>query len=556
MVISCSSTSNSAIKIGNIETEQNLPSPKHNLTTAQLSKLLIGELSLQRGDYKTSTTQLIEAAKSTQDLNTAIRATYSAQLSQTPDLLIQASFLWSQLAPQDPLPWQYIAQAQSLNQQFEKTIDALEKELKRGGGEGLVRVANLSTDATQKGLQHQFQLWLGTYPSHKKIYYALAILAKKLDQTDQAIAHIETSLSFDERYLEAQFFYGDLLIQSNDLDGADRYLSQYTRPLEQAPSVLINQHAQTFTLMRRPVLAYEYFKELTRRQPNHFYFQYSAGLLAYENNDYSATISYLKKAIELDPTKHSAFYYMALSALREELPNQAIGFLSQINQGPDRVNALNLLVELEAPNTLSRASYFLQLRDQNQDLSPHIFALEISYLQQAQDFEATTQTYQKALHKHPNNISLLYAYALFADSLHQFDITEQMLQRIIDIEPNHVNALNALGYSYAERNIKLKEAQVLILKALALDPKNPAIMDSLGWVKYRLGHLRQSLNLLSQAYDIMPIAEMAAHLGVVKWALGDTQGAFNTWNLALEKEPDNALIKQAILDAQNEFQKD
>ncbi|MDB9753691.1 hypothetical protein OAB29_06010 [Oceanospirillaceae bacterium] len=180
MVISCSSTSNSAIKIGNIETEQNLPSPKHNLTTAQLSKLLIGELSLQRGDYKTSTTQLIEAAKSTQDLNTAIRATYSAQLSQTPDLLIQASFLWSQLAPQDPLPWQYIAQAQSLNQQFEKTIDALEKELKRGGGEGLVRVANLSTDATKKRFTASIPVMARHLPKSQKDLLRTGYFGKKI----------------------------------------------------------------------------------------------------------------------------------------------------------------------------------------------------------------------------------------------------------------------------------------------------------------------------------------------------------------------------------------
>jgi len=517
---------------------------------------------LQRGHYQTSTAQLIEAAKSTQDLSTAIRATYSAQLSQTPKLLIQAGFLWSQLAPQDPLPWQYMAEAHLFNQQIKKSINALEQELQRGGGEGLVRVANLSTnltntnDTVQKELQNYFLLWLDTYPHHPKIHYALAILARELGHTDAAIAHIKTSLSLDERYLEAQFFYGDLLIKSNDLSTADRYLAQYTKPLKLAPSLLINQHAQALTLLGQHVLAYAHFKELTRRQPNHFYNQYSAGLLAYENNDHFATLTHLNKAIALDPNQHSAFYYMALSNLREQRPKQAIKLLRQVSKGSDRLNALSLLVELEAPIQTQRVSYFHQLRDQNQDLSPYIFALEAHYLQEKEDINAVTQTYQNALHTHPNDISLLYAYALFAESLHQFDITEQMLLRIIDIEPNHINALNALGYSYAERNIKLSQGQTLILKALTLDPNNPAIMDSLGWVKYRLGHLRQSLKLLTQAYDILPIVEIAAHVGVVKWALGDTQGAFDTWNLALEQEPDNALIKQAILDAQNEFQKD
>ena len=113
-----------------------------------------------------------------------------------------------------------------------------------------------------------------------------------------------------------------------------------------------------------------------------------------------------------------------------------------------------------------------------------------------------------------------------------------------------------MGYAYAEQGVKLKKAELLIRKALAYEPNNAAIIDSLGWVSYRLGHLRQSLTLLTKAYDIMPAAEIAAHLGVVKWALGDTEGAFKIWNLALSRDPDNALIKQAILDAQNEFQSD
>ena len=530
-----------------------------NLSSSNLSHLLIGELSLQRGDSLEATLHLLAAARSTQDLDTAKRATYSAQFSQNADLLQQTSLLWSQLSPSDPLPWQYMAQAASLSGKFEHATEALEEELKLGGGNGLAYVASLSTNATattQTKLQQTFELWLHTYPKHKQLLYALALLAKNLEQNDTAITYVTKALAQDPHYLQAQVVYGELLLANQQTQAADSYLSQYTQPLKQAPKHLIALHAQILTLMAQYQRAYTYFEELTRRYPEDLGYRYSAGILAYEVHQYAAAYLHLEEAIKLNPDSHSAYYYMGLSALREDLQTKALNYLHQVKKGPDLLNAITLLLELESPDANQTQAYFHQLRHQHQDLTADIFVLETQYLQDSGDTESALLSYQKALKEHPNHIPLLYGYALLAQSLHQLNTTELMLQRIINLEPNHVNALNALGYTYAEQGVKLIEAESLIRKALALEPNNAAIIDSLGWVTYRLGHLRDSLALLTKAYDIMPAAEIAAHLGAVKWALGDTLGAFKTWNLALSQDPDNAHIKQAILDTQNEFQSD
>jgi tetratricopeptide (TPR) repeat protein len=551
LTISCTSTAKPTV--------QPTPNLGKNLTPFDLSSLLIGEFALQRGQKKTATIHFLAAAKSTQNLDAAKRATYSAQFYQDADLLSQSSLLWSQLAPQDPLPWQYIAQAASVNLQFDKAIQALIEELKRGGGDGLPYVASLSineTAAVQKNLQDHFQSWLSAYPKHPQLHYALAILAKALGQFDAATLHINQALALDAKNLQVQIFYTQLLLANQDLQAADEYLSQYTQPLMNAPGLLINQHAQVLTLMTQYARAYEYFSELVRRYPQHLRYRYSAGILAYENSYYVLAKTHLNKVIALDPNSHSALYYMALNALRQDLTDQAIYYLNQVKKGADRLNAFTLLIDLNGPNQQQQEEYFQALRDQNEDLATEVYALEIHFLLGTGQQDLATQTYQQALKQHPNNIPLLYGYALLAQSLHQLNITEKMLQRIIDIEPDHINALNALGYSYAEQGINLLQAKLLINRALALAPNNAAIIDSLGWVNYRLGHLRQAHNLLTRAYDIMPSTEIAAHLGVVEWALGDTQSAFKTWNFALEKDPNNALIKQAILDAQNEFQRD
>lgn len=541
-----------------IKSSSPLPlTPTESLTSDNLSHLLIGEFSLQRGDSETATQRLLAVAQSTQDLDTAKRATYLAQFSQNPHLLQQTSLLWSQLSPQDPLPWQYMAQAASLMGQFNQATLALEQELKRGGGAGLPYIASLSindTVATQTNLQTTLLSWLDTYPNHKQLLLALALLAQHSEQFETAIIYTGKALAQDTHYLQAQVVYGELLLASQQTEAADTYLSQFTQPLNKAPRHLITLHAQVLTLMADYEQAYEYFNELATRYPEDPSYSYSAGLLAYENHQYALVYGHLQHLIELDSDNHSAYYYMGLSALHEDLPAQAVGYLQQVSKGPDRLNALTLLLDLDSPEAQQRIPYFDQLRHQNQDLAADIFTLEAQYLQDIGDTDTALASYQAALQLYPNHIHLLYNYALLAQSSHQFDTTELMLQRIIKLEPDHTNALNALGYAYADRGVNLAEAEVLIRKALAHEPNNAAIIDSLGWVSYRLGHLRQSLTLLTKAYDIMPAAEIAAHLGAVKWALGDTKGAFETWNLALSLEPDNALIKQAILDAQNEFQ--
>ena len=289
-----------------IKSSSPLPlTPTESLTSDNLSHLLIGEFSLQRGDSETATQRLLAAAQSTQDLDTAKRATYLAQFSQNPHLLQQTSLLWSQLSPQDPLPWQYMAQAASLMGQFNQATLALEQELKRGGGAGLPYIASLSindTVATQTNLQTTLLSWLDTYPNHKQLLLALALLAQHSEQFETAIIYTGKALAQDTHYLQAQVVYGELLLASQQTEAADTYLSQFTQPLNKAPRHLITLHAQVLTLMADYEQAYEYFNELATRYPEDPSYSYSAGLLAYENHQYALVYGHLQHLIELETT--------------------------------------------------------------------------------------------------------------------------------------------------------------------------------------------------------------------------------------------------------------
>jgi Flp pilus assembly protein TadD len=126
------------------------------------------------------------------------------------------------------------------------------------------------------------------------------------------------------------------------------------------------------------------------------------------------------------------------------------------------------------------------------------------------------------------------------------DEMERLLRQVIALKPDHQHAYNALGYSLAERNQRLPEARQLIAKALELAPGDPVIIDSLGWVEFRLGNTQEALRLLQQASAARPDIEIAAHLGEVLWTLGRRDEALRVWREARGRDGGNELLRATL----------
>jgi Flp pilus assembly protein TadD len=125
-------------------------------------------------------------------------------------------------------------------------------------------------------------------------------------------------------------------------------------------------------------------------------------------------------------------------------------------------------------------------------------------------------------------------------------VLEENLRKLIEVRPDHAHAYNALGYSFADRNTRLKEARTLIEKALELAPDDFFIMDSLGWVQYREGNLKGAVATLRRAYNGRPDAEIGAHLGEVLWMSGERTEANRVWQESLKTAPDNETLQKTI----------
>jgi tetratricopeptide (TPR) repeat protein len=149
---------------------------------------------------------------------------------------------------------------------------------------------------------------------------------------------------------------------------------------------------------------------------------------------------------------------------------------------------------------------------------------------------------EKTVKNLPNTPELVYDYALAAERVKKLEIMETELRKLIAAKPDFAAAYNALGYSFADRNIKLDEAQKLIEKALAISPNDHYMLDSLGWVYYRKGDLDKAINYLQQAYKTNPDPEIAAHLGEVLWQKGQHEEAKKIWQDALTANPDNEVL--------------
>lgn len=171
---------------------------------------------------------------------------------------------------------------------------------------------------------------------------------------------------------------------------------------------------------------------------------------------------------------------------------------------------------------------------------------EAQLMRELRDYAGALAAMKAAVARFPNDPDLIYEQAMMTEKVGKFDDMETLLRRVIELKPDYHHAYNALGYSLAERNLRLPEAKELIEKALKLAPGEPFIVDSLGWVEFRLGNLDEAARLLRQAHTGRPDAEIAAHLGEVLWAQGAHDEARRIFAEAAQRDPDNEALREVL----------
>jgi tetratricopeptide (TPR) repeat protein len=292
------------------------------------------------------------------------------------------------------------------------------------------------------------------------------------------------------------------------------------------------------------------FAALLKEQPDRPDLIYSMALLSLQSNDVVAAEKYLKSLLDKDFADiDGVHFYLGQIAEETHRMPEALEHYDAITPGSQHY----FQAQIRAAAAQVKGGQMQQALDRlraAQDASPRertdFLVAQAQLMGEGGRQQDAYQLLIDALQKSPDDTVLLYESALYAERLGKPEVLERHLRKVIKLKPDNAQAYNALGYSFADRNVNLEEANTLIDKALTLVPDDAAILDSKGWVDYRRGNLPAADAMLQKALAIRLDPEIAAHLGEVQWQMGRKDEAAKTWDAALKIAPDNEVLTDTI----------
>lgn len=242
--------------------------------------------------------------------------------------------------------------------------------------------------------------------------------------------------------------------------------------------------------------------------------------------------------------------YLSLAQIAEQQKNfsEADTWLKRIDSTDDLLNAqIRRAAILTRQGKTDEARQLIQSQAAKSPADARLkIAAEVQLLRDSKQYQAAYELLAQATSQNPADFDLVYDMALVAEKLGNTQAMERLLLSVIEGKPDYLHAYNALGYSLAERNIRLPEAKQLILKALELAPNDPFISDSLGWVEFRIGNMAEALRILQEAFKAKPDAEIATHLGEVLWTMGQRDQAVSIWKEASQLNGENETLLETL----------
>ncbi|WP_293007157.1 tetratricopeptide repeat protein [Nitrosomonas sp.] len=525
--------------------------PKQELTAPILFDFLIGETALQRGSLDIAVNRYVKLAKTTRDPRIAKRATEIALHAGNSFAAEQAATMWIQLEPDSVDARQTIAALLVNLGKLDAAQPHLEKLLaseKDGLGNAFMQLNQLlSRNSDKAATLLLIQQLSQPYKNLPEVHFAISQAAWFANQHQLASEEMQSALALRPDWEIAAIHNGRILQRISTNDAAQFY-RDYLKKYPESNEVRI-AYTRVLIISNETDTAREQLQWLMNKNPDDAEIMLAAGLLATEMGDFDVTETSFKKALSLGYKDTNAVHFH-LGQIYEETnrPEMAMDSYQMVKSGgrylPAQIRYADLLA---TQGYLKEAREHLQkLPAANDQQAAHLILAEAQILRRSKAYQEVYDLLNEGLKKLPDYPELLYDRALAADKLGKFKILEQDLRKLIKLKPDNAHAYNALGYSFAERGIELPEALKLIRKAVELAPEDPYIMDSLGWVYYRMGNLAEGLNYLNLAFTARPDAEIAAHLGEVLWVQGAKDDAINIWRSALEKEPDNEILLETL----------
>ena len=529
-------------------------------------QLLLGELHVREGSPGTGFSMVLDAARKTRDPALFQRAIDIALQSRSGEAALQAAQTWKREIPGAQEPNRYILQIQlALNrvaeagQALATSLSELPPDEQMGAIISIPRVFGrvhdkvLAAQVVEKALARSL-----SQPTLAAT--AWTTIGRMRRDAGQTALAIEAALRGHAADRGAQ---GPVILALSLLGSDTPGLKAMLDEAMQGPVAgeLQLGYARALIGQRAYSDALRQLQQLTQRHPQLAPGWLMLGLMRQDMGEALQAEQHLLRYLELsredkEPEQEAgrAEALLALSQIAQQKGQveQANQWLAQIPASVDPIRLGSRRAELLAQQgRLDEARLVLsQIKTTTPEQSRRKALLLSQWLREHQQTAAAHEVVKEALSQHPDSQELLTELSLITEKLQRYDEMESVLRGLMKAYPQDPHAYNALGYSLADRKIRLEEARQLIAKAVQLAPEDPYIQDSLGWVEFRMGRLQEALQILQAAYKAKPDAEIAAHLGEVLWTLGQQQQAGTLWREGLLLKPDN----ETLLDTLRRFQ--
>jgi tetratricopeptide (TPR) repeat protein len=513
--------------------------------------ILAAELAGQRGQYDVALDNYLKASTLTQDVKILQRATQIALYLKKTDKALQAASLWLQRQPNSLDAQRLTAFLLLKSGRTDEALEQLTTLLNRPGQDvettmiDLVKV--LSADVSKDdGIKLMRRLG-ERFPRMAELHFASALLASDQGEYQTALDETEIALSHHPDWSRVRLLQAQVMSKMGDSQKAREYMG---KAMQADPGNLRLRliYSQYLAKAGDTHAAAKELEKILVKEPRNEEALLGLALAQLEMGQEAKAQQGLMRLADSPNRRMEAYFYLGLIEARKKNLQNAVQWFDKVSDGPAvldaRVNAItSLIYQGETEEARQRLA---EARKQFPLQAVRLYLLDAELLTKDKNYAEAFNLLSRALEENHGQTDLLYARALVAEKLNRVEVLEADLQAVLEKKPDDANALNALGFTLADRSERLEEAKRYIARALQIKPDEPAILDSYGWVHYRLGDKAMALKYLGRAYDLLKDAEIGAHLGEVLWESGKRNDAKTIWMELLRKNPDNDDIKKVM----------